>query len=114
MVVVILILAPESTKGVVSRYLMEISSGVFIGNIKANIREELWDFVRGNLGKGSLIMAHSDNSVMGHQIRTQNINKRTMKSLDGIELIYIENSATEKEFGSSTGWSKQSKFLRRR
>lgn len=115
MVIFILILGPESTKGVLSRYLMEISSGVFIGNIKANIREELWDFARDNMGKGSLIMAYSDNSIMGHQIRTQNINRRSIKSLDGVDLIYIENliNTNEKE-PQKSGWSKQSKQLRRR
>lgn len=114
MVIFVLILAPESTKGVLSRYLMEVSSGVFIGNVKANIREDLWNFVRGNMSKGSLIMAYSDNSIMGHQIRTQNINRRSIKSLDGVDLIYIENLINSTEPIQKSGWSKQSKQLRRR
>lgn len=111
MIIVVLSLAPESTKGVVSRYLMEIAPGTFIGSLNAKIRDQLWDFIRGNLKSGNAIMAFNDNSMIGHEIRTQNLSRRTIEDFDGVPLIRIITEGNL-ENASKTGWSKQHRMAR--
>ena len=46
MVVIVLSAAPASLRGALTRWLMEVSSGVFVGHLSARVREQLWELVR--------------------------------------------------------------------
>lgn len=113
MIVIILSLAPESVKGVVSRYLIEVSTGVFIGDMASNIRHEIWDFIRGNIGKGTGILAVSENSITGFKIETINMKNRDFRSIDGVEWLYVQLENSSSDSTKRSGWSNQSRYLRR-
>ncbi|MDQ0847452.1 CRISPR-associated endoribonuclease Cas2 subtype I-E [Streptomyces sp. V1I6] len=46
MTVIVLTNCPAGLRGFLTRWLLEISAGVFIGNPSARIRDVLWDEVR--------------------------------------------------------------------
>ena len=47
MVVLSLTACPEGLRGNLSRWLFEISPGVFVGNISARVRDAIWERVLG-------------------------------------------------------------------
>ncbi len=57
MVVLVLTACPAGLRGHVTRWLLEISAGVFVGHVSARVRDELWlqvlDYVKD--GKALLI-----------------------------------------------------------
>lgn len=45
MIVLVLSACPPGLRGFLTRWLMEISAGVFVGNVSARVRELLWERV---------------------------------------------------------------------
>ncbi|MCF2706060.1 type I-E CRISPR-associated endoribonuclease Cas2 [Arcanobacterium haemolyticum] len=62
MVVLILTGAPASLRGAMTRWLLEVSAGVFVGTVSARVREKIWQIVEENLGTGrALLIWHARN-----------------------------------------------------
>ncbi|GAB3552976.1 CRISPR-associated protein Cas2 [Actinopolyspora lacussalsi] len=59
MTVVVLTAVPPGLRGHLTRWLLEISPGVFVGNVSARVREELWERIREFAADGRAIMVHS-------------------------------------------------------
>lgn len=59
MVVIILSAAPVSLRGALTRWLMEVSPGVFVGHLSARVREQVWELVRAFIGEGRALMIWS-------------------------------------------------------
>ncbi len=64
MVVLVLTACPAGLRGQLTRWLMEIAPGVFVGHVSARVREQLWTRVTGLVGNGRALMVHS---VRGEQ-----------------------------------------------
>ena len=50
MVVLVLSAVPDGLRGHVTRWLLQISPGVFVGNLSARVRERLWQIVTETMG----------------------------------------------------------------
>ena len=59
MIVLVLTACPEGLRGHLTRWLMEVSAGVFVGHVSRKVREELWDRVAELIGNGRALMAYS-------------------------------------------------------
>lgn len=59
MTVLVLTAVPPGLRGHLTRWLLEISPGVFVGHISARVREEMWRRVVEFVGDGRAIMVHS-------------------------------------------------------
>ncbi|WP_166354233.1 type I-E CRISPR-associated endoribonuclease Cas2e [Phytoactinopolyspora limicola] len=64
MTVVILTAVPPGLRGHLTRWLLEISPGVFVGYISARVREHMWERVVEFVSGGRALMVHS---VRGEQ-----------------------------------------------
>ena len=64
MIVLVLTACPEGLRGHLTRWLMEVSAGVFVGHVSRRVREELWGRVIELVGNGRALMAFS---VAGEQ-----------------------------------------------
>ncbi|AZS87260.1 type I-E CRISPR-associated endoribonuclease Cas2 [Streptomyces griseoviridis] len=112
MTVIVLTNCPAGLRGFLTRWLLEISAGVFIGNPSARIRDALWDEVRQYAGQGRALLAHTTNNEQGFTFRTHD---HTWHPIDheGAALIHrpapSNPTPTEKP---SKGWSKASKRRR--
>ena len=42
-----------------TRWLLEVSPGVFVGHLSARVREQLWELIRENLGEGRALLIWS-------------------------------------------------------
>jgi CRISPR-associated protein Cas2 len=110
--VVVLTHCPIGLRGFLTRWLLEISPGVFLGNPSARIRDALWDEVRQYSGNGRALLAYADNSEQGYAFRTHD-HKWHPVDHEGLTLIF--RSSDQRAPASSpptSGWSKASKRRR--
>ncbi|MFF0205807.1 type I-E CRISPR-associated endoribonuclease Cas2e [Streptomyces sp. NPDC005017] len=70
MTVIVLTNCPAGLRGFLTRWMLEISAGVFIGNPSARIRDALWNEVRTYAGQGRALLAHTTNNEQGFTFRT--------------------------------------------
>lgn len=62
MTVVVLTAVPLGLRGHLTRWLLEISPGVYIGHVSARVRELLWERVREFVEEGRALLVYSANN----------------------------------------------------
>jgi CRISPR-associated protein Cas2 len=80
--VIILRKFKKSLGGYVSKYLINPSYGVFVGNISSRIREIMWNKILENIGNGEAILIYNQN---GYKVLT---NTDNFVDIDGILLPF--------------------------
>ena len=65
MLVLVLSAVPAGVRGHVTRWLLEISPGVFVGSVSRRVREALWEEIRGSVRTGRAILVWQSNSEQG-------------------------------------------------
>lgn len=70
MIVLVLTACPEGLRGHLTRWLMEVTPGVYIGHVSARVREELWQRVQSMIGGGRALLVCSARSEQGLAFRT--------------------------------------------
>lgn len=113
MTVIVLTNCPAGLRGFLTRWLLEISAGVFVGNPSARIRDVLWNEVQQYAGQGRALLAHTTNNEQGFTFRTHDHAWRPTDH-EGITLIH-RPAPTPTEPAATTpppGWSKAAKRRR--
>lgn len=114
MVVLILIGAPAAIRGDTSRWLLEISPGIFVGNLNARVRERLWRRIEGYLDGGRAVMVFpADNeqhlSFLVHQPDWQPVD------YEGVTLINQPHGTEDNTLvNPRKGFSNAAKYCRAR
>lgn len=89
MVVFLMEKVPVSLRGEITRWMLELRPGVFVGNISALVREKLWETICQKLKGGAAMLLHSAANEQGYKIRTFGDTTRKVKNFDGLQLITI-------------------------
>lgn len=92
MVVMILENVPEGLRGELSRWLIEPSTGVFVGKISALVREQLWQHCTSKLRSGGMVQLFTMNNEQGFAIRMFGNVKRKLQDFEGLQLIKVLKS----------------------
>ena len=87
MVMVVVEKVSSSLRGELSRCLMEISAGVFLGQISALVRELLWKKICGKIGKGGGIMIYPWTNEQGFLLKKVGKTSRELIDFDGMVLV---------------------------
>lgn len=104
---------PKGLRGELSRWLLEIGPGVFVGHLSARVREEVWELVTSNVRQGRAILVYSSRNEQRLVFETCGDAWQPVDR-DGIKLIRRSSSeddrrtshATNKrQRGDDTGWS---------
>ncbi|MFE9245961.1 type I-E CRISPR-associated endoribonuclease Cas2e [Nocardiopsis sp. NPDC006938] len=113
MTVIVLAKCPKGPRGFLSRWLMEISSGVFIGNPSRRVREALWAEVQEYANNGRALLAYGNDSEQGFSFETFD-HAWEPKDHEGLVLMHRpkESRARRNPASPKTGWSKASKRRR--
>ena len=116
MVVLVLTDCPVGLRGYVTRWLLEISPGVFTGHINTRIRELLWEKTIELVKDGRAIMVYSARNEQHLQFKVHR-HDWAPTDFDGVQLMMRPNStdsSTQKhpETGLRPGWSTYSKRRR--
>lgn len=110
MLVLILTAVPPGLRGHVSRWLVEISPGVFIGSVSHRVRELLWEQTIANVKDGRAIMAFPAPTEQGYDFRVHG-HHWTPVDFDGLQLIMRPNSSQKRERAAQrSGWSRASQL----
>ena len=72
MIVVTLTDCPSRLRGDLSKWLLEINTGVYVGQINQRVREELWKRICDNLPRGRATMVYSANNEQRMEFRVHN------------------------------------------
>jgi CRISPR-associated protein Cas2 len=98
MVIMILEKVSVSTRGELSRWLMEVDTGTYIGHISAMVRDRLWDKCISIKGNGSVFQAWSTNNEQHFNMRLSGSKKRQIVNWEGLLLVQeIRHNLTEVE-----------------
>jgi len=112
MTIIVLTRCPTGLRGFLTRWLMEIAPGVFIGNPTARIREALWEEVRRYADTGRALLAHTTDNEQGFTFETHD-HKWEPIDHEGITLIRRpKQTPTVTATPPPSGWSKASKRRR--
>lgn len=88
MVVMILESVPASVRGELTRWLLELRAGVFVGSVSAMVRDRLWELVCSKVGKkGGGFLIQSTNTEQGYTIRSVGLTTRMIEDFDGLLLV---------------------------
>ncbi|MEV5199069.1 type I-E CRISPR-associated endoribonuclease Cas2e [Streptomyces sp. NPDC053720] len=116
MTVIVLTNCPAGLRGFLTRWLLEISPGVFLGAPSARIREVLWNEVRQYAGEGRALLAYQTNNEQGYTFETHD---HTWHPTDheGLTLIRRPNPGSPRAAQKPSavprqGWSKAAKRRR--
>ena len=70
MTVVVLVSVPLGLRGHLTRWLLEISPGVFVGNVTARVRDQLWIRIVAFMGEvGQAVMVYTADTEQGLAFR---------------------------------------------
>ena len=92
MVVISMENAPESLRGEITRWFLEIRAGVFVGTVTEQVRTLLWEKVTNNLAVSGAILLYSSNNEQGYELEMYGSLKRCPVDYDGITLIRYTES----------------------
>jgi CRISPR-associated protein Cas2 len=87
MLIIILEKVPPSLKGELSKWLIEIATGVFVGSVSALIRIKLWEKCKEKCNDGRVTMVWKTNNEQGFDVK--NHNEATILPIDneGVTLM---------------------------
>jgi CRISPR-associated protein Cas2 len=116
MIVLTLTNCPPSIRGELTRWLLEIDTGVYVGRVSARVREQIWHRVQKHVLNGRAIMVfHSGKGEQGLDFRTHNSEWEPI-DFDGLKLMLRPSStrmtirSTESDKTLNRGFSKAAKM----
>jgi CRISPR-associated protein Cas2 len=89
MIVMILEKVPRGLRGELTRWMLELKTGIYVGSVSGMVRERLWEKVCDESGNGSCIMIHSDNTEQGFSIRKSGEPGREIVDFEGLYLVRV-------------------------
>ncbi len=105
--------SPPSLRGDLTKWMQEISTGVYVGNFSTRIREELWKRVVDSVGTGEATMSYAYRNEIGYRFATHNATKIPI-DYEGIPLVLTPAKRTEENEKPRLGFSKAAKIRQAR
>ena len=95
MIVVSMTNCPPKLRGDLSKWLLEINTGVYVGQVSARVREALWKRICDNIGSGQATMVFTTNNEQHLDFYVHNTTWRVV-DFDGIKLMKHPNTVSYK------------------
>lgn len=86
MITLVLSRVPEGLRGHLTKWLMEVAPGVFVGRVNARVRDELWEITCAGLEGGTALMVMSARNEQGFEVRNAG-HRWTPVDIDGLVLL---------------------------
>lgn len=87
MTIILMENVPEKIRGECTRYLLEVKTGVFLGNISKVVRDILWEHICKSCTNGNAVMAYSASNEQSFELEMYGNPHYRVIDLDGIKLI---------------------------
>ena len=100
---------PIGLRGDLAKWLLEISHGVFVGQVSARLRDQLWERIKETTKDGRVSMVFNTNNEQRLDFRVHNSTWEPI-DFDGIKLMLRPSPSRIKQLGElRLGFSKASK-----
>ncbi|WP_283133416.1 type I-E CRISPR-associated endoribonuclease Cas2e [Rhizohabitans arisaemae] len=86
MTVIVLIAAPEGLRGHLTRWMVEVDAGVFVGKPSKRVRDRIWELLATRIGDGQAVLVESAANEQGWAVRTAGRNRWYPVDFDGLIL----------------------------
>ena len=100
---------PNSLRGDLSKWLQEVATGVYVGNLNTRVREKLWERVKDNLKDGEATISYYHRNEIGYNFETINGIREVIDS-EGLPLVLVKKEEKEREKTLKEGFSKAAQF----
>lgn len=107
MVVLVLTACPVGLRGHLTRWLLEISPGVFVGHVSARVRDELWQQVLDHVKDGKALLVFSARNEQRLTFRAHR-HDWELVDLEGLTLVRRPSEASQSP--RRGGWSKAARY----
>ena len=99
MTVIILERVAPGLRGELSKWMVEVGTGVFVGRLSALVREKLWERCESEAydADGSAQIIWRTNTAQGFAVETANSRGRHAEELDGVWLVRVEGPKSKKD-----------------
>jgi CRISPR-associated protein Cas2 len=84
--VIVLIAAPEGLRGHLTRWMVEVNAGVFVGNPSHRVRNGLWELLSDRIRDGQIVMVEPAANEQGWSVRTAGTDRWYPVDYDGLIL----------------------------
>ena len=86
LIVLDLVGAPSKISGMLSRRLLEVRAGLFVGSLSTRVVKDLWDVVEHSSTKSATLIFPARNEL-GMSLRTKGESRYKITDYDGLLLI---------------------------
>ncbi len=86
---------PYRLRGRLAIWLLEIRSGVYVGDVSRKVREMIWDQIQRQAENGNVVMAWGTNTESGFDFITYGKNRRIPVDYEGLRLVSINPELKE-------------------
>ena len=87
MTVMVLSNVPPGLRGELSKWMVEVSAGVYVGKLSAAVRERLWARVRHYSRTGTATLVQTTNTEQGYVMETIGDPSYRVRDFDGLQLV---------------------------
>lgn len=115
MLVLVLTAVPKSLRGALTRWLLEIAPGVFVGSVSARVRAMLWQMVADEMGSGRALLVYSAPTEQGYALESLGHDWQPV-DLDGhlgVRRPVAGGNPMATTVTAKKGWSAARRFRRR-
>jgi CRISPR-associated protein Cas2 len=87
MVVLVLERVPPSLRGELTRWMLEVRSGVFVGTLTSVVRDRLWQKACQGMAGGAGILVYSARNEQGFAVDLWGDPSRSVVHFEGLHLV---------------------------
>lgn len=88
---------PPSLRGELTRWMLEIRPHVYVGNVNARVRDQLWQTARKRLPNGSAVQIWNTPNEQGYTLRSHGEPSYRVRDFEGVLLIERTGAASAGE-----------------
>lgn len=111
MMTLVLSSSPAKLRGHLTRWLMEVSPGVYVGRVSARVRDELWELVKESLSSGKAVLSYPSNRT--EQGFVVEVFRGPWELVDLEGLFVMRRPIAASSGAMKAGWSKASRSRQR-
>jgi CRISPR-associated protein Cas2 len=87
LIVLVVERASPGLRGQLTRWMLEVHAGVFVGSLSARVREKLWALVRARNRVGGSVLVYRAPNEQGFVVETHGDTDRTILDIEGLQLV---------------------------
>lgn len=87
MIVLIVERATPGLRGQLTRWMLEVRAGVFVGTMSARVRDKLWALTRSRIRTGGSLLVYRAPNEQGFVVETHGDTSRSIFDMDGLLLV---------------------------